>query len=167
MDHLSRLELEEKNDDSCIQEMFPNDHLMRVEVKVPWYVDFVNYLACKVLPPDLSHYQKKRFMHDVKSYLWDNPLLFKRGADQVIRRCVSKDKVPNIPHQLYSSPYGGHFAATKAAAKVLQSGFYWPTLFRDAYAFVKGCDRCQRVGNISRLHELTLNNIMEVEIFYV
>ena len=51
----------------------------------------------------------------------------------------------------------------RTAAKVLQSGFFWPNIFRDAYAYVMSCDQCQRVGNISRRHEWPLNNIMEVE----
>ncbi|KAA3469574.1 Pol polyprotein [Gossypium australe] len=38
--------------------------------------------------------------------------------------------------------------------KILQSGFYWPTMNRDAYEFVQGCDRCQRIGNISKRDEM-------------
>lgn len=49
--------------------------------------------------------------------------------------------------------------------KVLQSCFILPSLFKDSIAFVKGCDRCQRLGTISRRHEMPLNNILEVEIF--
>ena len=113
----------------------------------------MSYLACKVLPLNLSSQQKKKFMHDVKSYLWDDPLLFKRGADQVIRRCVPDKEVPNILHNCQSSSNGGHFSAQRIAAKVLQSGFFWLTLFRDAYAYVMSCDRCQRIGNISRRHD--------------
>ena len=93
--------------------------------------------------------------------------MFKKGVDQVIRRCVSEDEVPNILYHCHSSPYRGHFGATRTASKVLQSGFYWPTSFRDSYAFVKTCDRFQRVGNISQRHKLPLSKIMEVEIFYV
>ncbi|XP_022150300.1 uncharacterized protein K02A2.6-like [Momordica charantia] len=65
------------------------------------------------------------------------------------------------------SPYGGHFAGQKTAAKVLQSGFFWPTLFRDAHSFAQVCDKCQRTGNISKLNEMPLNPILEVEIFDV
>ena len=53
------------------------------------------------------------------------------------------------------------------AAKVLQLGFYWPTLFKDAQAFVVACDRCQRTGNISKRNEMPLKNILEVELFDV
>ena len=140
---------------------------MIVDSIVPWFVDYVSYLAYKVLPPKLSPQQKKKFLHDVKSYLWNDPLLFKRRADQVKRRCVHDEEIPNILHHCHSSAYGGHFGAQRITTKVLQSSFFWLTLFKDAYAYVLSYDRCQRVGNIFRKHERPLNNILEVEIFYV
>lgn len=48
----------------------------------------------------------------------------------------------------HSVEVGGHFGVTKTTAKVLQSSFYWPSLFKDAYTFVVACDHCQRSGNI-------------------
>lgn len=57
--------------------------------------------------------------------------------------------------------------ASKTTAKILQSGFYWPSLFRVTFEYVKRCDRCQRTGNISRMNEMPLNSILEVEIFDV
>ncbi|KAK8600012.1 hypothetical protein V6N12_049873 [Hibiscus sabdariffa] len=61
----------------------------------------------------------------------------------------------------------GHFGGSRTAAKVLQSGLYWPTLFKDAHNFHKACDRCQRIGNISRRNEMSLQCILEVELFDV
>ena len=81
VDHLSRLEMGKQEDRACIQEMFLDELLMRIEASVPWYADYVNYLACGVFPPDLSYQQKKKFLHDVNLYLWDDPLLFKRCSD--------------------------------------------------------------------------------------
>ena len=62
---------------------------------------------------------------------------------------------------------GGHFSGKKTVAKVLQSGFYWLTLFKDAYEFSKTCLRCQVVGNNSKRDMMPLNLILVVEIFYV
>ena len=62
---------------------------------------------------------------------------------------------------------GGHFGAIKMASKVLQYGFWWPTLFKDAREFVLTRDRCQRIGNITRKHEMPLKEILEGELFDV
>ena len=64
----------------------------------------------------------------------------------------------------HSLECGGHFSGQRTAAKVLQLGFYWPTLFKDAHSFVKTYDRCQRTGNISSKNEMPLNSIIEVEL---
>ena len=155
------MEQEEVRLDLVIQEAFPDEQLFAYEIKLPWYADIVNYLACKVLPPDLTYHQCKKFLHDVKYYLWDEPLLFKRCSNQIIRRCVLEEEMQVI-HHCHSSSYGGHFGVTQTAAKVLQSGFFWPSIFRDSYTLVKTCDWFQRMGNVSRRQELPLKNILEV-----
>ncbi|XP_075479432.1 uncharacterized protein LOC142520315 [Primulina tabacum] len=93
--------------------------------------------------------------------------LDEKSTYPMVRRCVAEEEAKVILEQCHSSPYGGHFGASRTAAKVLQSGFYWPTLFKDSYTLAKSCDRCQRVGNISRGHEFPLTNILEVELFDV
>ncbi|KAL5565361.1 hypothetical protein UlMin_028525 [Ulmus minor] len=100
-------------------------------------------------------------------YIWDDPFLFKICPDRIIRRCVPEEEMESILQHCHSREVGGHFGATKTAAKVLQSGFHWPTLFKDAYNFVANCDRCQRVGNISRKNEMPLTNILVIELFDV
>ena len=62
---------------------------------------------------------------------------------------------------------GGPFGASKTTSKVLQSGFWWPTLFKDARKYVLTYDRCQRMGNISKKQEMPLKGILEIEIFDV
>ena len=62
---------------------------------------------------------------------------------------------------------GGHFGGNRTVAKVLKSGFYWPSLFKDAHAFISSCDRCQRIGNISRRDEGPLKGVLEVKLFDV
>lgn len=133
----------------------------------PWYADIVNYLACNVLSPELTHHQRKKFFSELKYYYWEDPILYRRGADQIIRRCVPNEEIPQILERCHSSAYAGHFGSSKTAAKVLQSGFYWPSLFKDAHEFVKHCDQCQRTGTISKRHEMPLNSILEVELFDV
>ena len=67
----------------------------------------------------------------------------------------------------HSSPVGGHHNGIQTAHKILQRGYYWPTLHQDAYEFAKACDRCQRDRDISRKQELPLNPILVIELFDV
>ena len=51
--------------------------------------------------------------------------------------------------------------------KVLQSGFNWPSLFKEAHQMCRVCDRCQRLGKLSRRHMMPLNPILVVKLFDV
>lgn len=167
-DHLSRLDhsVMQASNDGEIKEVFPDERLLAIST-IPWFADIVNYLVGKVVPPDFSFQQKKKLISDARDYLWDDPYLFKVCGDMVIRRCVPMDEVTSILEHCHSREVGGHFGPNRTAYKVLQCGFYWPTIFKDAHEFVKACDSCQRSGNISRRQEMPLNNILVCEIFDV
>ena len=164
-DHLSRLE--GAREDVPVNDEFPDEKLLAIEEKkaVPWFADFVNYLAAQVIPPEFNYQNKKRFFAHLKHYYWEEPILYRHCADQVIRRCVPEDEMHSILNHCHTLPCGGHFGGQRTAAKVLQSGFYWPSLFKDAHQFVSTCDKCQRMGNISRKDEPPMNPILEVELF--
>ena len=67
----------------------------------------------------------------------------------------------------HSSHVGGHHSGIRAAHKILQCGYYWPTIHQDAHEFSKACDRCQRDGGVSRRQDLSLNPILVIELFDV
>ncbi|KAL5579626.1 hypothetical protein UlMin_012068 [Ulmus minor] len=123
-DHLSRLEQNQESSE-VINETFPDEQLFFLtQTQLPWYADFVNYLVSGMLPPDLTYQQKKRFLHDVKFYHWDEPFLFKLCADQMIRRCIPKEETESILQQCHSSPYGGHFGGVRTANKWVEVGAF-------------------------------------------
>nr|XP_009601616.1 uncharacterized protein LOC104096872 [Nicotiana tomentosiformis] len=61
--------------------------------------------------------------------------------------------------------FKSYLIGSKTSTKMLESGFYWPTLFKDAHAWVKSFDECQKTVNISRRHEMPMTTIKEVEVF--
>jgi len=133
----------------------------------PWYADLVNYLVTKEFPPGLSTSQKDKLRVDAKYYFWDNPYLWKFIVDQVVRRCVPQDEFHFILTFCHSHSCCGHFGAKRTAHKVLESGFYWLSIFKDAYHFCKSCEKCQRTCNITHKNQMPLTNILVSEIFYV
>ncbi|GJZ96636.1 reverse transcriptase domain-containing protein [Tanacetum coccineum] len=113
----------------------------------------------------MSTQEKNKFFKDVKHYFWDDPFLFKTCADQIIRRCVDGKEAFEILEACHSGPTGGHYGANFTAKKVFDAGFYWPTIYKDAYELIKSCDACQRQGKISQRDEMPQNAIQVCEIF--
>ncbi|GKB18944.1 reverse transcriptase domain-containing protein, partial [Tanacetum coccineum] len=148
-DHLSRLENPYENvlDPKEINESFPLETLNMVtsrgDPRTPWFADYANYHTGNFIVKGMSTQQKNKIFKDVKHYFWDDPFLFKTCADQVIRRCVSGQEAVDILTACHSGPTGGHYGANYTAKKVFDSGFYWPTIYKDAHELVKNCDSCQ------------------------
>ncbi|CAN6560291.1 unnamed protein product [Malus baccata var. baccata] len=164
-DHLSRMVHEE--DVVPIIETFPDEQLMSVKVSEPWYADLVNYLVSKHIPRELLKHQYDKLKKEARFYVWDDPYLWKYCPDQVIRRCVHDSEFNAILTFCHTYACGGHFGTQRTALKVLECGFYWPTIFRDARTFCMSCDRCQRTGNIGPKQQMPQTPIFSVEIFDV
>ncbi|XP_052477133.1 uncharacterized protein LOC128032560 [Gossypium raimondii] len=139
--HLSRLEVGSEDGNILqIVDTFLDEKLFTIDA-TPWYADFVNYLVCGKLPLGVTGH-KKRFLHDIAKHHWNELYLFKVYDDNIIRRCVLEEEMLSILKHCHDAPYGGNFSGLRTADKVLQSRFYWPTLFKDAHNFVNQCDRC-------------------------
>nr|CAN81251.1 hypothetical protein VITISV_031915 [Vitis vinifera] len=94
-DHLSRLVIAHDSHGLPINDDFPEEYLMSIEV-APWYSHIANYLVTGEVP-----------------------------------------------------------------------SFWWPSLFKDAHTMCKGCDRCQRLGKLTRRNMMPLNPILIVDVFDV
>jgi hypothetical protein len=166
-DHLSRME-NIPNDRIAISDSFLNGKLANINVSSirvasPWFADYANFLVGKIMPPQFNSQQRKKFFYDLRHYFWDDPFLYKKGVDGIIRHRVPEIEQQSIIRDCHAIPYGGHHDGQQTAAKVSQSGFYWPTLFKDYAEFVKVCDKCQRVGNIGRRNKMPMNYSLPLE----
>ena len=165
-DHFSRLTIANNTHNPPINDEFPEESLLLVE-NTPWYAHIANYLAIGELPADWKAQDREFFFAKIHSYYWEEPFLYKYYADQIIRRCVLEEEQLGILSHCHENACGGHFASQKTAMKVLQYGFYWPSLFKDAHTMCRECDKCQRLGKISRRHMMPLNPILVVDLFDV
>ncbi|GJS19487.1 reverse transcriptase domain-containing protein [Tanacetum coccineum] len=163
VDHLSRIENDETSDDNEVDDNFPRETLMKIDTRnEPWFADFANYLVSDVIPKGMTYRQKNKFFSDLKYYFWEEPYLFKVCSDGMIRRCVSGPENQTILDQCHHGPTSGHYGPNTTAKKVLNSGFYWPTIIKEAHTQVRLCKACQKIGNISKRDEMPLNSIQTI-----
>ncbi|GKB53334.1 reverse transcriptase domain-containing protein, partial [Tanacetum coccineum] len=164
-DHLSRLENPDLGTftEEEITDEFPDEHLMVMKTELnngePRYVDYVNYLVGKIVPLHWTPEKRRRFFSQVKNCFWDEPYASKLCLDNIMRRNVTRNEIFKILAHCHSGPTRGHHSASVTRRKVYESGFFWPTIFKDAKDYVMRCDACQRSGNISSRSEMPQNNI--------
>ena len=127
----------------------------------------MNYLATGKVPNDWDYNERKKFFKILPHYYWEEPELFCLGIDQVLSRCVSEEEQGKILELCHSSSYGGHYSSEITVTKVLQCGFYWPTLFKDAHNFYLKCLTCQAAINLDKKNSMPLKPILEVELFHL
>ncbi|GJV33692.1 reverse transcriptase domain-containing protein [Tanacetum coccineum] len=152
-----------------INEAFPLETLGSIALKddstLVWPI--CNYHAGKIRYKGMTSKNKKiNFFKDVKHYFLDDlPLPFKICADQYKTYVIRGEEALDILKACHSGPTGGHYGANYTARKVFDSGFYWPTIYKDAHDFVTHCDICQRQGKITQRDEMPQNSIQVCEIF--
>ena len=72
--------------------------------------------------------------------------------DRVLRKVPSQEDIHQILHLCHNNACGGHFAYELTCRNILQAGFVWPSLQRDAHFWCKSCDACQRTGPRRLIH---------------
>ena len=120
-DHLSRLPYGEKEEVPINEDLRIKALMAMASTPSPWYADIANYLACRIIPPDFSSQQKKRFFKEVRRYFWNDPYLFKHCGDGIFRRCVPDHEISGVLEHCHTSACGGHGGVTKTIAKISQS----------------------------------------------
>ena len=50
--------------------------------------------------------------------------------------------------EVHEGIYGNYSGLQSLAHKLVQAGYYWPTMQKDAQSYVKIYDKCQRFNNI-------------------
>ncbi|CAA7060045.1 unnamed protein product [Microthlaspi erraticum] len=136
-DHLSRMRVE---DMIPINDSMPEEQLMAIMILKESFDEKARLEEVKALRDENLPWM-------LGITIGMSPYLYKRGPDSIYRRCIAEEDVQGVLEHCHGSAYGGHFATFKTATKVLQSGLWWPTLFKDAADYIAKCDPCQRKGD--------------------
>ena len=77
-------------------------------------------------------------------------VLYKRGFSRPYLRCLGNEEADYVMREVHEGIYRNHSGSRSLVHKLIRAGYYWPTMQKDAEAYVKACDRCQRFSNIIR-----------------
>jgi hypothetical protein len=81
-DHLSKLTIDSTSDIPPIDDYFLDESLLSLS-PMPWFANFINFLASGDLSAHWSIQEKRKFLNEVKNVYWDDPYIFKYCPDQI------------------------------------------------------------------------------------
>ena len=145
-DFLSRLE--EPGTDQGVADDLPDAALFSLTSaqEDDWYEQMRNFIMDYSFPHQWSRDKKRRLALRSRDFTIIAGQLYKKGIDQICRRCVPEHEKNGILMEAHQGITGGHQAAEITKRKILQAGLWWPTMSKDAHFFTKNCDLCQRLG---------------------
>nr|GFB20562.1 reverse transcriptase domain-containing protein [Tanacetum cinerariifolium] len=136
-------------------ESYVADHLSRLENP------YENTFDPKEINETFPLEYLNKVAHKDPSTPWFADLANYHAGNFIIKEAI------DILNACFSGPTGGHYRANYTVKKVFDSGFYWPTIYKDAFELVKRCDSCQRQGKISQKDEMPQNSIQICKSFDV
>ena len=77
-------------------------------------------------------------------------VLYKRGFSRPYLRCLGNEEADYVMREVHKGICGNHSGSRSLVHKLVRVGYYWPTMQKDAKAYVKTCNKCQRFSNIIR-----------------
>ncbi|KAK9029881.1 hypothetical protein V6N11_031323 [Hibiscus sabdariffa] len=109
----------------------------------PWYYDILRYIKSREYPAQATENDKRIIRRMAVGYVLDGEVLYKRGSDQVLMRCVNAKETQQIIEEVHEGICGTHPNGFTMARCIMRFGYYWSTIESDCISYARKCHKCQ------------------------
>jgi ribonuclease HI len=120
-----------------------------------WRKEIIDYLK----GPSQKVLRKLRYKA-IKLVLLDDSLFYK-SLHGVFLRCLGPEEAKRMMSEVHDGICGAHQSAYRMKWVIRQAACFWPTILEDCFEYYKGCQDCQRFGNIQSVPASALNPIIK------
>jgi len=125
-----------------------------------WRKEIIDYLK------DPSKRVERHVKFQASKYLLLEEELYYRTVDGVLLKCLGDDEARSLMGEIHEGVCGAHQSAFKMKWMIRRNGYYWPTILEDCFKYFKGCQGCQKFGNIQRVPASAMNPIIKPWSFF-
>jgi hypothetical protein len=117
--------------------------------------------------PLVKYLQDPKSMSDSKVRRWelkfvlDGDELYRRTVDDLLLKCLGPDQVRLAMAEVHEGIFGTHQSALKMKWLLRRACFYWPTMISDCFRYYKGCEECQKHGDVQLVPAAILHPIIK------
>jgi hypothetical protein len=111
---------------------------------------------------DLGKIMDKKVKWQVLKYTLLDDDLYQTTIDGLLLKCLREKQAKVAVWEVHDGICGAHQSAYKLNWLLQRVGFYWPTMMDDCVKYQKGCEVCQRFGNIQLAPTGVMNSIVKL-----
>ena len=120
-----------------------------------WRKEIIDYLE------DPSKKVERRVRFQATKYVLLEDELYYRTVDGILLRCLGDDEAKNLMGEIHEGVCGAHQSAFKMKWMIRRNVYFWPTILEDCFKYFKGCQGCQKFGNVQRAPASAMNPIIK------
>ncbi|KAG8474675.1 hypothetical protein CXB51_031129 [Gossypium anomalum] len=113
----------------------------------PWFHDILGYIKNQSYPEQANENDKRTIRRMAAGFVLDGDILYKKGNDQMLLRCVDDVKARKILEEVHEGICGTHANGFNMARKIMRLGYYLLTMESDCINFARKCHKCQIYGD--------------------
>ena len=117
-------------------------HEVNHDVEVSWMDSIMDYILHGTQPADKAEERKLRAV--AFRYTIVDGKLFKRSYTGPLLRCLANTDAVQVVTEIHEGHCGNHSGGRTLAHKAMSQGYYWLTMRKDAVAYSRPCNKCQR-----------------------
>ncbi|GJR66777.1 reverse transcriptase domain-containing protein [Tanacetum coccineum] len=113
-----------------------------------WMTPIHEYLTDEILPAERK--KARAIKRKSQRFAIINGILYKKSFLGLWLRCVGPSQENYVLREIHKGSCSMHAGTQSVVAKALMTGYYWPTMHKDARALIKACQECQTNGLVER-----------------
>ncbi|XP_016690741.1 uncharacterized protein [Gossypium hirsutum] len=90
----------------------------------PWYLNILRYVKNREYPDQATENDKRALRRMAIDYVLDGKILYKKGKDQVLLRCVDAVEVRKILEEVHEGICGTHTNGFIMARQIMRFGYF-------------------------------------------
>jgi hypothetical protein len=118
-----------------------------------WRTPIINYLR----NPNV---RDKNIRRTTFKYVLMSDELYRQTFNDVLLKCLGPSDAILSMSKLHEGICGTHQLAPKMKRLLRRSGFYWPNMIADCFKYYKGCQVCQKFGDLQLVPAVELHPII-------
>ena len=90
-----------------------------------------------------------------------NNFLYKSGGDGLLLECLFGMEALRVMVEVYEGICGAHQPGLKMRWLLRRHNYYWPTMTKDCIEYARGCQACQKFGDLKHVSVEDLHSVIK------